>query len=58
MQKFFYTMWDSTIFEYINEVEDFLNNNKIINAQIMFDTRFNKYVVFYTKTLDVTIKMR
>lgn len=51
-------MWDSTMFDYINEVEDFLNNNNIINAQIMFDTRFNKYVIFYTKTLDVTIKMR
>lgn len=51
-------MWDSTMFEYINEVEDFLNNNNIINAQITFDTRFNKYIIFYTKTLDVTIKMK
>lgn len=51
-------MWDSTMFDYINEVEDFLNNNNIINAQIMFDTRINQYVIFYTKTLDVTIKLR
>ena len=51
-------MWNSTMFEYINEVEDFLNSNNIINAQITFDTRFNKYVIFYTTTLDVTIKVR
>lgn len=51
-------MWVSTMFDYINEVEDFLNNNNIINAQIVFDTRFNRYVIFYTKTLDVTIKMK
>lgn len=40
-------MWDATMFDYIGEVEDFLNSNNIINAQIMFDTRLNQYVIFY-----------
>lgn len=40
-------MWDSTMFDYISEVEDFLNNNNLINVQITFDTRLNQYVVFY-----------
>lgn len=40
-------MWDSTMFDYISEVEDFLNNNNLINVQITFDTRLNRYVVFY-----------
>ena len=40
-------MWETTMFDYIGEVKDFLNSNNIINAQIMFDTRFNQYVIFY-----------
>ncbi len=40
-------MWDSTMFDYISEVDDFLNNNNLINVQITFDTRLNRYVVFY-----------
>ena len=40
-------MWDTTMFDYIGEVKDFLNSNNIINAQIMFDTILNQYVVFY-----------
>ena len=40
-------MWETTMFDYIGEVKDFLNSNNIINAQIMFDNRFDQYVVFY-----------
>lgn len=40
-------MWDSTMFDYISEVDDFLNNNNLINVQITFDARLDKYVVFY-----------
>ena len=40
-------MWNTTMFDYIGEVKDFLNSNNIINAQIMFDTRLNQYVIFY-----------
>ena len=40
-------MWETTMFDYIGEVKDFLNSNNINNAQIMFDNIFKQYVIFY-----------
>ena len=45
-------MWDSTYFETIGEMDDFLNENRnhITDVNITYNSNMNWYVVFYFDT--------